>query len=162
MTTLLSKVLPFADKGILLQMIDFVCILRGFREDVDLAALQAELEAEWLDLCKEEAAIRVKNALATAKESQRPANFADLTTKLNLGRINPEEQQALNAYYDTVDALEQEAAALREKIAKAKNVETINKIPWPEWVGWEALPLKAKLEVIPTKQEQNQLEPSNK
>lgn len=157
MRSLLAKLLPLADKGILSKTENSTLILSGFRNDVDLEALQAELEVEWLELAKEEAAIQIKNALTAAQESRRPANFSDLTAKLQLGRITPAEREQLNAYYDALDALEREAKALLQKLEKAESVEVVNKIPWPEWVGWEALPLRLKLEV-----EQTYPEASNK
>lgn len=43
----------------------------------------------------------------------------------------------MNAYYDALDELEREAKALLQKLEKAESVEVVNKIPWPEWVGWE-------------------------
>jgi hypothetical protein len=52
----------------------------------------------------------------------------------------------LNAYYDALDELGREAKALLQKLEKAKIVEELNKIPWPEWVGWEPLSLRFKLE----------------
>lgn len=147
MRSLLAKLLPLADKGILSKTENSTLILSGFRNDINLEALQAELETEWLELAKEEAAIRIKNVLTAAQESRRPANFSDLTVKLQLGRITLAEREQLNAYYDALDALEREANALLQELEKAKSVEELNKIPWPEWVEWEALPLKFKLEV---------------
>jgi hypothetical protein len=51
----------------------------------------------------------------------------------------------LNAYYDALDELEREAKALLQKLEEAESVEVVNKISWPEWIGWEALPLRFKL-----------------
>lgn len=62
MRSLLAKLLPLADKGILSKTENSTLILSGFRNDIDLEALQAEIEAEWLELAKEEAAIQIKNA----------------------------------------------------------------------------------------------------
>jgi len=157
MNTATIKLLPYAESGIVSRQDDDKLIISGFRDDVDLEALQAELEASWLELAKEEAAIQIKNALTAAQESRRPANFSDLTIKLQLGRITPTEREQLNTYYDALDELEREAKALLQKLKKAKSVEELNKIPWPEWVGWEALPLRLKLEV-----EQTYPEASNK
>ena len=147
--TLLAKLLPLADKGISLRIETSTLILSGFRNDINLEALQAELEVEWLDLARQEATNRIKVALTATQESRRPANFSDLTVKLQLGRITPAEREQLNAHYDALDALEREAGALLQEAGKAKSVEELNKIPWPEWVGWEALPLRFKLEVEP-------------
>ena len=150
MMTLLAKLLPLADKGILSKIETSTLILSGFRDDVDLESLQAELEVEWFELCKEEAAVRVKNALAATQESRCPVNFSDLTVKLQLDRITPAEREQLNAYYDALDELEREAEVLLQRLEKAKSIEGLNKIPWPEWVRWEPLPLRFKLEVEQT------------
>lgn len=157
MNTVIYKLLPYSKSGIISRHSDGTLTLGGFRNDINLEALQAELEVEWLELAKEEAAIQIKNALTAAQESRRPANFSDLTVKLQLGRITPAEREQLNAYYDALDALEREAAALQRAIAQAESVEALNDIAWPEWVGWEALPLRFKLEV-----EQTYPEVSNK
>lgn len=157
MNTVIFKLLPYSESGIITRRENDTLIISGFRSDIDLEALQAELEVEWLELAKEEAAIQIKNALTAAQESRRPANFSDLTVKLQLGRITPAEREQLNAYYDALDELEREAKALLQKLEKAESVEVVNKIPWPEWVGWEALPLRLKLEV-----EQTYPEASNK
>lgn len=157
MNTAISKLLPYSESGIVSRHSDDTLIISGFRNDINLEALQAEIEAEWLELAKEEAAIQIKNALTAAQESRRPANFSDLTVKLQLGRITPAEREQLNAYYGALDELEREAKALLQKLEKAESVEVVNKIPWPEWVGWEALPLRLKLEV-----EQTYPEASNK
>lgn len=157
MNTVICKLLPYSESGIVSRHSDDTLIISGFRNDINLEALQAEIEAEWLELAKEEAAIQIKNALTAAQESRRPANFSDLTVKLQLGRITPAEREQLNAYYDALDELEREAKALLQKLEKAESVEVVNKIPWPEWVGWEALPLRLKLEV-----EQTYPEASNK
>lgn len=157
MNTVIFKLLPYSESGIITRRENDTLIISRFRSDVDLEALQAELEVEWLELAKEEAAIQIKNALTAAQESRRPANFSDLTVKLQLGRITPAEREQLNAYYDALDELEREAKALLQKLEKAESVEVVNKIPWPEWVGWEALPLRLKLEV-----EQTYPEASNK
>jgi len=159
MNTVIAKLLPHSEYGIISRQDNDTLALSGFRNDINLQALQAELEAEWLELCKEEAAIRVKNALAATQESCRPANFFDLTVKLLLGRIIPAERERLNTYYDALNALEQEAAALLQRLEKAKSVEAINKIPWPEWVGWEVLPLRFELLAEPKPIEANPIEP---
>jgi hypothetical protein len=150
MNTVIFKLLPYSESGIITRRENDTLIISGFRSDVDLEALQAELEASWLELAKEEAAIQIKNALTAAQESRRPANFSDLTVKLQLGRITPAEREQLNAYYDALDELEREAGALLQEAGKAKSVEALNKIAWPEWVGWKALPLRLKLEVEQT------------
>jgi hypothetical protein len=150
MNTAIIKLLPHSESGIISRHSDYTLILSGFRDNVDLEALQAELETSWLELAKEEAAIQIKNALTAAQESRRPANFSDLTVKLQLGRITPAEREQLNAYYDALDELEREAKALLQRLEKAKSVEALNKIAWPEWVGWEPLPLRFKLEVEQT------------
>jgi len=142
MMSIIAKLLPFADKGILSKIETSTLILSGFRNDINFKALQAELETSWLELCKEEAAIRVKNALVATQESRRPENFSDLAIKLQLGRITPDEREQLDAYYDALDELEREAKALLQRLEKAKSIEELNKIPWPEWVGWEALPVR--------------------
>lgn len=157
MNTAIIKLLSYSESGIISRQDGNTLILSGFREDVDLTALQVELETSWLELARQEAANRTKNALIAAQESRRPANFSDLTVKLQLGRITPAEREQLNAYYDALDELEREAKALLQKLEKAESVEVVNKIPWPEWVGWEALPLRLKLEV-----EQTYPEASNK
>jgi len=149
MNTVIIKMLPYAESGIISLQNDETLVIRGFRSDIDLEALQTELEAEWLDLAKQEATNRVKAALNTATERLRPAGFTDLMAKLQLRRINPAGRQTLNEYYDKLDALEQEAAALQIAIAQADSVGALNSIPWPEWVEWEALPLRFKLEVEP-------------
>lgn len=139
MNALLSKLLPHSDLGILLKQEDKTLLVVGLKPD-NLKTLRAELEASWLELAKEEATIRVKNALTAAQESRRPANFSDLTVKLQLGRITPAEREQLNAYYDALDALEREANALQRAIAQAESVEALNDIAWPEWVQWEPIP----------------------
>jgi len=148
--TLLARLLPLADKGILSKMETSTLILSGFRNNVNLEALQAELEASWLELARQEAINRVTNARIAVAERLRPNNFVDLNLKFQLGRSKPEEQQILNAYYDALDALDREAETLIQRAKKAKTIEALNKIPWPEWLGWEALPLRFKLEVEQT------------
>jgi hypothetical protein len=145
MNSVIFKLLPYSESGIITRRENDTLIISGFRSDVDLEALQAELEAEWLELARQEAANRVKVALASASERLRPDHFTDLMAKLQLGRIADSERQTLNAYYDALDALEREAKALLQKLEKAESVEVVNKIPWPEWVGWEALPLRFEL-----------------
>jgi len=162
MNVLIAKLLPFSRNGLLIRRNADVIEISGFRDDVNLEALQAELEASWLELAKEEAAIQIKNALTATQESRRPANFSDLTVKLQLGRATPAERERLNAYYDALDELEREAKALFQRLEKAKSVEELNKIPWPEWVGWEALPLEFRLEALPATEEQTQPKLSNK
>ena len=162
MMTLLAKLLPLADKGILSKIETSTLILSGFRDGVDLESLQAELEVEWFKLCKEEAAIRVKNALAAAQESHRPANFFDLAVKLQLGRATPAEQERLNAYYDALDELERKAATLQVAIERAQNVKALNDISWPEWVRWEPLPLRFELLAKPKPIKPDPLKPKRK
>jgi hypothetical protein len=145
MNTAISKLLPYSKSGIISRHSDGMLTLSGFRKDADLEALQADLEAEWLDLARQEAANRVKSALTAASERLRPADFTDLMAKLQLGRITPEGRQALNTYYDALDALERGAATLQAAIAQAESVEALNDIAWPEWVGWEPLPLRFEL-----------------
>jgi hypothetical protein len=145
MNSVIFKLLPYSESGIITRRENDTLIISGFRSDVDLEALQAELEAEWLELAKEEAAIQIKNALTAAQESRRPANFSDLTVKLQLGRITPAEREQLTAYYDALDALEREAKALQTAIAQVESVGALNDIAWPEWVGWEPLPLRFEL-----------------
>lgn len=146
MNTAIIKLLPYSESGIVSRQDNDTLTLSGFRNDINLEVLQAELEAEWLELAKEEAANRIKNALIAASERLRPDDFTELMAKLQLGRIADSERQTLNAYYDALDGLEREAKALLQKLEKAESVEVVNKIPWPEWVGWEALPLRFELE----------------
>jgi len=142
MNIAILKLLTHSESGIITRRENDTLIISGFRNDVDLEALQAELETSWLELARQEATNRVKAALTVATESLRPADFTDLNVKLQLGRITPEGRQTLNDYYDTLDALEQEAAALQTAIAQADSVHALNSIPWPEWVGWEPLPVR--------------------
>jgi len=142
MNVVIFKLLPYSESGIVNHHSDNTLTLSGFRKDIDLKILQAELEASWLDLAKQEAANRVKAALAAANDRLRPADFIDLMAKLQLGRITPEGRQTLNEYYDKLDALEQESAALQIAIAQADSVDALNRIPWPEWVEWEPLPVR--------------------
>jgi len=159
MNTIIAKLLPYSESGIVSRQDNDTLTFSGFREDIDLKILQAELEASWLDLAKQEAANRVKAALIAAQESRRPTNFSDLTVKLQLGRATPAEREQLNAYYDALDELEREAKALLQRLEKAKSVEELNKIPWPEWVGWEVLPLRFELLAEPKPIEANPIEP---
>lgn len=145
MNTAIIKLLPYSKSGIISRHSDGTLTLGGFRNDINLEALQAEIEAEWLELARQEAANRVKVALASASARLRPDDFTDLMTKLQLGRITDSERQTLNAYYDALDALEREANALQTAIAQAESVEALNDIAWPEWVGWEPLPLRFEL-----------------
>jgi len=142
MNTVIIKLLPYSESGIVSRQDNDTLTFSGFREDIDLKILQAELEAEWLDLAKQEATNRVKAALNTATERLRPADFIDLMAKLQLGRITSEGRQTLNEYYDKLDALEQESAALQTAIAQADSVDALNCIPCPEWVEWEPLPVR--------------------
>ena len=143
MNIAILKLLPYSESGIVSRRQDNDTLtLSGFRDNVDLKALQAELETSWLDLAKQEAANRVKAALAAANDRLRSADFIDLMAKLQLGRITPEGRQTLNEYYDKLDALEQESAALQTAIAQADSVDALNRIPWPEWVEWEPLPVR--------------------
>jgi len=159
MDTAIIKLLPYSESGIVSRQDNDILTLSGFRNGINLEALRAELETSWLELCKEEAAIRVKNALAAAQESRRPANFFDLAVKLQLGRITPAEREQLNVYYDALDELERESATLQTAIAQADSVDALNKIPWPEWVGWEPLPLQFKLLAEPEPIEPKPIEP---
>jgi len=140
MNTIIAKLLPHSESGIVSRQDNDTLTISGLRKDVDIKALQAELETSWLELARQEATNRVKAALAAANDKLRPADLVDLMAKLQLGRITPEGRQTLNEYYDKLDALEQEAAALQTAIAQADSVHALNSIPWPEWVGWEALP----------------------
>jgi len=145
MNTAIIKLLPYSESGIVSSQDDSILTLSGLRDDVDLEALQVELETSWLDLAKQEAINRVKAALITTTERLRPADFTDLNAKLQLGRITAAGRQTLNDYYDALDALEQESVALQTAIAQADSVDALNRIPWPEWVGWEPLPLRSDL-----------------
>ena len=162
MNTVIFKLLPYSKSGIVSRHRDDTLTLSGFRNDINLESLQAELEVEWFKLCKEEAAIRVKNALAAAQESHRPANFFDLAVKLQLGRATPAEQERLNAYYDALDELEQKAATLQVAIEQAQNVKALNDISWPEWVRWEPLPLRFELLAKPKPIKPDPLKPKRK
>ena len=142
MNTVIAKLLPYSESGIISQNDGDTLVISGFRNDINLEVLQAELEVEYLDLARQEAANRVKAALAAANDRLRPADFIDLMAKLQLGRITPEGRQTLNEYYDKLNALEQESAALQTAIARADSVDALNCIPWPEWVEWEPLPVR--------------------
>jgi hypothetical protein len=157
MRALTSKLLPHTAPGLALRIDGDTVYASGFREDVDLEALEQEIRAGWLDIARQEAMLRVRIGYEARAQTLRTPEFADLVTQLQLGRIKPEAQARLNAYYDTLDELEREAKALLQKLEKAESVEALNDIAWPEWVGWEPLPLRLKLEV-----EQTYPEASNK
>ena len=159
MNIAILKLLPYSESGIVSRQDNDTLTISGLRKDVDIKALQAELEAEYLDLARQEAANRVKAALAAANDKLRPADLVDLMAKLQLGRITPEGRQTLNDYYDKLDALEQEAAALQTAIAQADSVHALNSIPWPEWVGWEPLPVRFLLLAESSKPEPPKPEP---
>ena len=153
MNTVVFKLLPYSKSGIVSRHRADTLTLSGFRNDINLESLQAELEASWLDLAKQEAANRVKVAVHNTSERLRPINFIDLGIKLQLGRITLEEQQILNVYYNKLDEIEQEAIEVYSAIEEAKSVEALNNISWPEWVEWKPLPIKFKLEIEQTKSE---------
>jgi len=161
MNIAILKLLPYSESGIVSRHSNDTLILSGFRDDVDLKTLQAELEAEYLDLARQEATNRVKAALAAANDKLRPADLVDLMAKLQLGRITPEGRQTLNEYYDKLDALEQESAALQTAIAQADSVHALNSIPWPEWVEWKSLPVRFLLLAESPKPEPPKPEPVN-
>ena len=162
MNTVIAKLLPHSEYGIISRQDNDTLTLSGFRANVDLNALQTKLEASWLDLARQEAANRVKNALTATQESHRPANFFDLAVKLQLGRATPAERERLNAYYDALDELEREAATLQVAIEQAQNVKALNDISWPEWVRWEPLPLRFELLAKPKPIEPDPLKPKRK
>lgn len=157
MRTLTNKLLPFAASGLYLRTeAGDTLYISGFRGDVDLDALEQEIRAGWLDIARQEAMLRVRAGAEARAQALRPPDFADLMARLQLGRIRPEDQARLNAYYDALDALDAEREQLEATIATA-SVAILNAMEWPEWVGWEALPLRLKLEV-----EQTYPEASNK
>ncbi|QAY18047.1 hypothetical protein [Meiothermus phage MMP17] len=157
MRALTSKLLPHAAQGLALRIDGDTIYASGFREDVDLETLKKEVTDNWLEMARQEALLLVRDGKEEKAKQLKPVDFDNLLAKLQLGRIKPDEQQRLNDYYDALDELEREAKALLQKLEKAKSVEELNKIPWPEWVGWQALPLRSKLEV-----EQTYPEVSNK
>lgn len=140
METLISKLLPLAENGLLLRVDGNTVYASGFRPDVDLGALAQEIREGWLELVREEALLRVRRAAEAKAQALRPSDFADLMARLQLGRLRPEEQARLNAYYDAVGAVDEERSALEAAIAKAASVAELNAITWPEWVAWEPIP----------------------
>lgn len=151
MRALTNKLLPFAATGLYLRTeAGDTLYISGFRDDVDLEALEQEIRAGWLDIARQEAMLRVRGAAEARAQALRPADFADLMARLQLGRIRPEEQARLNAYYDALDALDEERVALEAAIAKAGTVAELNAIAWPEWVQWSPIPENPKLELEAT------------
>ena len=140
MEALIRKLLPLTERGLLLRVEGGTVYAFGFRPEVDLNALAQEIRDGWLELVREEALLRVRTGAEAKAQALRPHDFSDLMTKLQLGRIRPEEHARLNAYYDAVDALEAERAALEAAIAKATSVAELNAIAWPEWVAWKPIP----------------------
>lgn len=140
MDTLIRKLLPLTEWGLLLRVEGGTVYASGFRPEVDLEALAQEIRDGWLELVREEAMLRVRVGAEAKAQALRPHDFSDLMTKLQLGRLRPEEQARLNAYYDALNALEEERAALEAAIAKAASVAELNAIAWPEWVAWEPIP----------------------
>lgn len=104
------------------------------------AAILAALPGEWLEIVRREATLSLASRAEEQKNAIRPLDFADLSNKLALGRLRPDEQTRLNAYYDALEAVEQEISALQAAIDAADSVRTINALPWPEWAGWDATP----------------------
>lgn len=145
METLIRKLLPLTDRGLLLRVEGSTLYASGLRPDVDLEALAQELREGWLELAREEALLRVRVGAEARAQALRPSDFADLMARLQLGRIRPEEQARLNAYYDALDALEGERAALETAIAEAATVAELNAIAWPEWVAWKPTPENPEL-----------------
>lgn len=140
MDTLIGRLLPLTEKGLLLRVEGNTVYASGFRPEVDLEALAQEIRSGWLELVREEALLWVRRAAEARAQALRPSDFDDLMARLQLGRIRPEEQARLNAYYDALDALEAERAALEEAIAKAASVAELNALAWPEWVAWTPIP----------------------
>lgn len=140
METLIRKLLPLTEKGLLLRVEGGTVYAYGLRSDVDLEALKRELRDEWLELVHEEAFLRVRTRAEAKAQDLRPPDFADLMARLQLGRIRPEEQVRLNAYYNALDVLEAERATLETAIAEAASVAELNAITWPEWVQWSPIP----------------------
>jgi hypothetical protein len=145
MRSLINKLLPHTEHGLSLRMEGDTIYASGFREGVDLEALAQEIIESWLEMARREALLLVRDGKEEKARRLRPADFNDLMAKLQLGRIKPEEQQTLNAYYDALDALEAEANALSASIAEA-SVADLNAIRWPEWVNWTHIPENPKLE----------------
>lgn len=157
MRALMSKLLPHTARGLALRIDGDTVYASGFREDVDLETLKKEVTDNWLEMARQEALLLVRDGKEEKAKQLKPVDFDNLLAKLQLERIKPDEQQRLNDYYDALDALEREANALQTAIAQAESVGALNDIAWPEWVGWQALPLRFKLEV-----EQTYPEASNK
>lgn len=150
MRALMSKLLPHTAQGLALRIDGDTVYASGFREDVDLKTLKKEVTDNWLEMARQEALLLVRDGKEEKAKQLKPVDFDNLLAKLQLGRIKPDEQQRLNDYYDALDALDEERAALEAAIAKAGAVAELNALAWPEWVGWQALPLRFKLEVEQT------------
>lgn len=140
MDTLIAKLLPLTEKGLFLRVEGSTFHASGFRSNVDLEALVREIRNGWLELARNEAMLRVRVGYEKLVPTLRPPDFVDLMARLQLGRLRPEEQARLNAYYDALDALEAERAALEAAIAEAASVAELNAITWPEWVAWKPIP----------------------
>lgn len=145
MQTVVTKLLPYAPKGLLYYIKDNILICSGL--EGDLKALESELERDWLTLAREEALLRIRDGLNSQIERIRPPEFHDLVVKLNLGRLNEAGRELLNAFYGAVEALQVQADTLRQAVDKARSVAALNKIDWPDWVSWEPLPSRLKIEL---------------
>jgi hypothetical protein len=139
MDSLILKLLPYSDKGIYYRQEGDTIVIGGLSKDIDLRNLKSELEEEWVNLVRQEAAIIVKRSLLEAQERLRPDNFDDLVVRLQLGRISEEQRQILINYYDQIDELERTAQRLIDTIGTS-SVEDINNMDWPNWVTWNRAP----------------------
>lgn len=144
MRLLINKLLPYTQHGLFLRAEGDTIYASGFREDVDLEALEQEIIDNWLEMARQEAFLLIRDGKEEKAKQLKPVDFDNLLAKLQLGRIKPEEQQQLHDYYDALDTLETEADALAS-IAKASAAD-LNAMQWPEWVNWTHIPENPKLE----------------
>lgn len=142
MRPLLNKLLPLTQEGLSMRIDGDSIYLSGLKEDVDLEAIQKEIEKEWVEMAKQEAILKIRDGILEMGKSLKPADFDELMAKLQLGRLGDEGKAELNKYFDALDSLEGVGDSLRDMVALAQKVKQLNAYDWPEWVRWERIPEK--------------------
>lgn len=136
MEILTNRLLPHCPVGLALRLEADTYYLHGYEGG---ETPLEQIRSEWPDLVRQEARQRLRQGREAEALRQRPADWGDLTARLQLGRLKPPDQQRLNAYYDALDALDDAVAQLEAVIANL-DVAALNALEWPEWVAWTPIP----------------------
>lgn len=133
MRPLLNKLLPLTQEGLSMRIDGDSIYLSGLKEDVDLEAIQKEIEKEWVEMAKQEAILRVRDGILERAKALKPADFDELMARLQLGRLKDEDKARLNQYFDALDSLEGAGDSLRGMVALVQKVKQLNAYDWPEY-----------------------------